>query len=119
MTALWVVLGAVVGAPLRFLSSKWLDRVTSPLWLDLPWGTLTVNGVGSLVLGWTMSAQPDPWVAALIGSGFCGALTTYSTFSYETWQLIEARALGRAVLNVAANLMLGFAAAALGWAIGS
>ncbi|MGI8418263.1 MAG: fluoride efflux transporter CrcB [Nakamurella sp.] len=118
MTALWVVLGAMVGAPLRFLSSKSLDRVTSPLWLDLPWGTLTVNVVGSFVLGWTVSAQPDPALAALIGTGFCGALTTYSTFSYETWQLIEARATFRAVLNVAANLIVGLAAAAIGWAVG-
>jgi len=118
VTALSVALGAALGAPLRFLVSRWLDHGRTRLWHAVPMGTMVVNVFGSFLLGWIIAAGSDPALAALLGAGFCGALTTYSTFSYETWQLIEARAPGRAAVNVAANLLLGFAAAALGWALG-
>jgi CrcB protein len=119
MTMLWVALGAAVGAPLRFLVSRQLDRGRSRASRAIPLGTLVVNVAGSFVLGWVVSSESGPTMAALLGTGFCGALTTYSTFSYENWQLIEAGAGLRAALNIAANLLVGFGAAALGWAAGS
>lgn len=119
MTLLWVALGAAIGAPLRFLVSRLLDRGRSRLTRAIPLGTLVVNVAGSFVLGCVVSSNAGPALAALLGTGFCGALTTYSTFSYETWQLIEAGIGRRATVNIAANLLVGFGAAALGWAVGS
>jgi len=83
-----------------------------------PWGTWTVNVVGSLVLGVVAAAGPD-WVVTLAGTGFCGALTTFSTFGYETVRLAEEGETTTAVWNVAASLVVGLAAAALGWWLGS
>lgn len=119
MTMLWVALGAAVGAPLRLLASRQLDRGRSRLSRAMPLGTLVVNVAGSFILGWLACSAAGPTMTALLGTGFCGALTTYSTFSYETWQLIEAGAGRRAVVNIAANLLVGFGAAALGWVVGS
>ena len=58
----------------------------------------------------------DPVFAAL-GTGFCGALTTYSTFSYETLQLVENKAYAYAVMNCAVSVVAGVGAAALGYAL--
>ena len=109
MTVLLVAFGAAVGAPLRYL----LDRAVQARHHSVfPWGTLTVNVLGSLILGVLIGgaatgALPGS-LAALLGSGLCGALTTYSTFGYETVRLFEdgARryALAYAVVSVAAAL---------------
>jgi fluoride exporter len=58
----------------------------------------------------------SPAVVALLGTGFCGALTTYSTFSFETWRLIEEEAYGAAVANVIVSLGAGLAAVVFGYA---
>lgn len=111
MTALWVALGAAVGAPLRYL----LDRaVQSRHDSVFPWGTLTVNVLGSLLLGFLVGLPASTTLLAVLGTGLCGALTTYSTFSYETLRLLEQRAGRLAALNVAASLALGLAAAYAG-----
>jgi fluoride exporter len=114
MTVLLVAAGAVVGAPLRYLTDRWMG-----VGRTMPWGTLAVNVVGSFLLGWLTSAAVAPDLQVLLGVGFCGALTTYSTFSYETLQLLIADRAGRALVNVALNLLLGGAAVALGWWLGS
>ena len=75
MTPLWVALGAAVGAPLRFLVARRLPGLRA---------TLLVNVVGSAVLGALVHASPS--AAALVGTGFCGALTTFSTFAVEAAQ---------------------------------
>lgn len=111
MTALWVALGASVGAPLRYL----LDRaVRSRHDSMFPWGTLAVNALGSLLLGFLVGLPASTTLLAVLGTGFCGALTTYSTFSYETLRLLEQRAHRLAAWNVAASLALGLAAAYAG-----
>lgn len=77
MTPLLVALGAAVGAPLRFLAGHWLDR-------DFPFGTLLVNVVGSFLLGWFSALSLGDHPFALLGTGFCGAFTTYSAFAVKT-----------------------------------
>jgi fluoride exporter len=80
-----------------------------------PWGTFTVNVLGSFVLGVVAGAGAPAAVAALVGTGFCGALTTYSTFAYETFGLAERRAVGATVANLLGSVTAGLAMALLGW----
>ncbi|WNV83431.1 fluoride efflux transporter CrcB [Umezawaea sp. Da 62-37] len=107
MTALAVVLGAAVGAPLRYLIGRALNG-------RFPHGTLVANATGSALLGFLVALPADSTTLALLGTGFCGALTTYSTFSLETLRLIEDRRHGTALLNITASLALGLAAAYAG-----
>jgi CrcB protein len=98
---LCVVLGAAVGAPLRYLVSRYAR--------GRPWGTFAVNVVGSALLGALAAAALPPVAYALVGTGFCGALSTYSTFGLETVELArEGRVLA------AAGYALGSAVTCLG-----
>lgn len=115
MTLLLVLLGGAVGAPARYLTDRAVQRRHSAAF---PWGTWTVNVAGSFVLGLVLAAGPV-WSVALLGTGFCGALTTFSTFGYETVRLAEGGRAWTAVVNVAGSLATGLAAAALGWSLGS
>jgi CrcB protein len=74
-----------------------------------------VNVVGSFVLGAVAGAAAGPTVVALVGTGFCGALTTYSTFAQETVALARRRAGGVAAANLLGGVAAGVAAAALGF----
>jgi CrcB protein len=120
MTWLLICLGAALGAPARYLTDRAIQSRHDTLF---PWGTLAVNVAGSFVLGILFGAstrvEVPPAVVSGVGIGFCGALTTYSTFGYETLRLAEDGARLLAVLNVAANLATGLGAAALGYALGS
>ena len=88
---LWISLGAVVGANLRFAVNRWAAACLSA---SLPYGTLIVNVTGSFILGfflvWTTErVLADPHWRMLIAVGFCGAYTTFSSFSFETLRLFE------------------------------
>jgi CrcB protein len=104
VTALWVALGAAVGAPLRFLVASRLDG-------RFPWGTLTVNVVGSLLLGVFSAAALSDHALALLGTGFCGGFTTYSAFAVQTHGLGPRRGTAYA----GATIALALAACALGF----
>jgi len=110
MTALLVALGAAVGAPLRYLAGRAFPG---------PRGTLLVNVAGSLLLGFLIALPADGVVLAGLGTGFCGALTTYSTFSLDTLKLVEEGEHRRALLNVVGSLALGLAAAYAGLGLAS
>ena len=115
MIPLLVILGAAVGAPLRYAT----DRVVQSRHdTGFPWGTFTVNVVGSFVLGVVVGAAASPALVALIGTGFCGALTTYSTLSYETVRLAEAGRHLFAVANMVITVLAGLGAVVLGYAVG-
>jgi fluoride exporter len=115
---LLVVAGAMVGAPLRYLTDRAVQARHDSVF---PWGTFTVNVVGCLVLGllaWaTTAGAASSQVQLLLGTGLCGALTTYSTFSYETLRLAENGARLFAVANVAMRVAAGLGAAFAGAAL--
>ncbi|HEX2314607.1 MAG TPA: fluoride efflux transporter CrcB [Thermomonospora sp.] len=111
MTWLFVVAGAMVGAPMRYLVDRAVQaRHATPF----PWGTFAVNITGCLILGVltgavTSEAVADP-VRHLVGTGLCGTLTTYSTFSYETMRLAESGRRFLVTANVTASVTAGLAA---------
>lgn len=120
MLPVWVGLGAGIGAPLRFLTDRAVQRGHDS---TFPWGTFTVNALACLVLGLvTAAGAAAGWnsgVLALLTTGVCGAYSTYSTFSYETLGLIRERAYLFATANVAINVVAGLGAASLGLSLGS
>jgi CrcB protein len=115
MSALLVVIGAALGAPLRYLTDRTVQARHDSAF---PWGTFAVNVAGSFILGLLFAAGQahglSPRVMTLAGTGFCGALTTYSTFGYETVRLLEQRTRFYAVANVAASIVAGLGAAFCG-----
>ena len=118
MNLFLVIAGAAVGAPLRYLSDRAIQSRHDTVF---PWGTFTVNVLGSLILGIIAGAVTaggaSPQVQLALGTGFCGALTTYSTFSYETLRLLEGDARLFAAANVVASIVAGLGAAFLGVAL--
>jgi CrcB protein len=109
------LVGAAVGACARYLVGELLRRQAG----TFPWATLVVNVTGSFLLGVLTAAAPAG-VLVLLGTGFCGALTTYSTFAYETWRLVEdgavRLAVGNTLGNVVGSVVAAVAAAGLGMA---
>ncbi|MCA1657059.1 MAG: fluoride efflux transporter CrcB [Actinobacteria bacterium] len=116
----WVgfVAAAAIGAALRYLVDGYVgDRVEGAF----PWGTFVVNVSGSLLLGvltglalyHTFPTTPK----VVLGTGFCGAYTTFSTFSFETVRLLEEGAFEEALLNAVGTLVTCAGAAALGLAV--
>jgi CrcB protein len=120
VTVLAVLLGGAIGAPLRYLTDVFVQSRHDS---DFPWGTFTVNVVGSLVLGITAAAVVEldspPWVLAFVGTGVCGALTTFSTFSYETVRLLDEGSPRAAVANCLVSVVVGLGACAGGFALAS
>lgn len=118
MTVAMVLLGGAIGAPMRYLLDLFVQSRHDSLF---PWGTVTVNVIGSLILGVTAAVVaelgPPAWVLALVGTGFCGALTTFSTFGFETVRLLEEGAVLAALSNCVASLVIGFGACAGGFAV--
>ncbi|MGW7421608.1 fluoride efflux transporter CrcB [Streptomyces sp. NPDC054813] len=118
MNWLLVAAGAVVGAPLRYLTDRAVQARHDS---DLPWGTFVVNVAGCLILGLLTGAAStgaaSPHLQLLLGTGLCGALTTYSTFSYETLRLTETGGGLYAASNVVASVAAGLGAAFAGVAI--
>jgi fluoride exporter len=107
MTVLLVALGAALGAPLRYLVDRAVQARHDSVF---PWGTFTVNVTGSLVLGFLAGLPAPTAVMAAAGIGFCGALTTYSTFGYETLRLAQEGISFYAVANAAASIIAGLGA---------
>jgi CrcB protein len=117
VSALLVVAGAAVGAPMRYVTDLVVQSFHDTVF---PWGTFTVNVTGSLVLGGVAGAVAGggpEWLLTLIGTGLCGALTTFSTFGFETVRLIEDGAVFEAAANSLASLLVGLVACTGGYAL--
>ena len=84
---------------------------------DVPRATLAVNAAGSFALGTLTAAGVGESTTLLLGTGACGAFTTFSSFSVETVQLWDAGNRRAAAANAALNLVCSLAAAALGWVV--
>lgn len=119
MTVLMVLVGGAIGAPLRYLTDLLVQSRHESVF---PWGTFTVNTLGSLVLGVLAALVSGPgaaptWVFALVGTGLCGALTTFSTFGFETVRLLEEGSVLVAATNCLASLAVGLGACSAGFAV--
>lgn len=118
MIILAVLAGGMIGAPARYLADRLVQARHDSVF---PWGTFAVNMAGSAVLGFLLGAERHlglpPVLFALLGTGFCGGLTTFSTFGYETLRLLEDGAVGAAGLNVIGSLAVGVLMAWLGFRV--
>lgn len=110
-------IGGFIGSNLRYFISKWCLDIFGT---SLPYGTLVVNIVGSFILGFitlygTEIADLDPNVRLFIGTGMMGALTTFSTFSLETVNMMRESNYTLALTNTGLNLALSMGAIILGF----
>jgi CrcB protein len=113
--ALVAILGGA-GAVGRFLADGFVARRARG---DFPWGTLAVNLTGAAVLGVLTGAALHGTALFLAGTATLGSYTTFSTWMLETHRLGQDGELALGMINVAASLLVGFAAAAFGHAIGA
>src|ERR1700740_2210745 len=106
----------MIGAPARYLAHRIVQARHDSVF---PGGTFAVNMAGSALLGFLLGAERHlalpPALFALLGTGFCGGLTTFSTFGYETLRLLEDGAVAEAGVNVIASLAIGVLLAWLGF----
>jgi CrcB protein len=117
MSFLWVCLGGAVGSGARYLVHAGMVRAFGP---DFPWGTFTVNLVGSFVMSWIMwmalhTQTMSPTVRLALTAGVLGGFTTYSSFNYETLHLASSGRWASALLNVGLTLVGCAAAGIAGW----
>jgi CrcB protein len=103
-----VGLGGVLGTLLRYYLGKWIALRAGT---DYPWSTWVINLSGSLFLGILFSLFKRELITLelwwMLGVGFCGAYTTFSTFGYETQQLIEKQQLLRAAVYMLSSIIIG------------
>ena len=116
MNIVFVGLGGFIGASTRYLISLYASKIFTS---KIPIGTLTVNILGSLIIGIVMeltlkTSLISPHMKLFLTTGFLGGLTTFSTFSYETMELIEKGELLLAIFNIALNLLLSLGGGILG-----
>jgi CrcB protein len=107
-----IMLGGAIGCYLRYAVSRWCN--SQPWGQTFPWGTFAVNVGGSFLLAVTavivlerLPPEHQDWYL-LIGTGFCGGFTTFSTFEWETFKLVRDGSWGLALANVVGSFLAGF-----------
>ena len=113
----WVCFGSALGGGARYLVSLGMTRL---LGQSFAYGTLTVNVIGSFLIGALMVTASEgsaiaPTLRLALTTGVLGGFTTYSAFSYETFRYLEQGAWSTALVNVLVTLFGGLAATFLGW----
>ncbi len=127
-TAMVLAVGGAVGTNARYWLGRWLDQASWRAhneWLSaLPVGTFTINVTGSFVLGLLgvifLGKLPEEHRAwfLLLGTGLCGGYTTFSTFEWETLQLLRTQSYWMAAANVLGSVAVGLVGVVLGAALG-
>ena len=120
MTILGIALAGALGALARYGMTGWFQRWLGPVF---PWGTLSVNLLGCLLLGLLMElARQTGWISAevriIAGIGFLGAFTTFSTFGFETFRAAETGNWFTAACNILLNVVGGLLLVAVGVGLG-
>ncbi|PZE20891.1 fluoride efflux transporter CrcB [Paenibacillus xerothermodurans] len=116
---IWLIgFGGAVGTLCRFYLGRW---VNSKMKSQFPWGTWVINATGSFALGLLLSMHANEQISDLVwmvmGTGFCGAYTTFSTFGYETIQLVQQGEMAKAALYVVSSVLLGLWSAFVGMTV--
>lgn len=116
MDALWVSIGGIAGVNLRYFLGRWIGERTSP---DFPYGTFLINVTGSFVIGLVLTLLTerlalDPRWRLILVVGFLGGYTTFSSFAYEAFALVDRGDWLRATVYVIGTTVLGLLACVLG-----
>lgn len=119
MRSIWIGVGAVAGANLRYWIGVW---TSSRFPSDFPWATFGINILGSLLIGgffaWETSKGGGSVPRLILAVGFCGGFTTFSAFSWESLQMIQRGAWLNLGLYAVGSVALTIAACALGFSAG-
>ena len=119
MNFVMVSLGAIAGANLRYIVSRYAAKLLGPVF---PYGTLIINLTGSFIVGWFMiwtteRVLVDPRWRLLVVVGFCGGFTTFSSYAFESMAYLEQGQWLLMTTNILANNLLCMAAAIAGMAL--
>ncbi|MFB6312193.1 MAG: fluoride efflux transporter CrcB [Salinirussus sp.] len=109
MEALLIGIGGAVGAVSRYLIGLLLGKTS------FPWATLVVNALGSFILGLVLFAEGTSTLQLLVAVGFCGAFTTFSSFSFQTVRLWERDKQILAIVNAVGNIVISLSAFTVAW----
>ncbi len=116
LNLLFIALGGAIGALLRYGISGWVQRGTGS---TFPWGTMAVNMIGCFVIGLCGALLAGPYLREeyrpFILIGVLGSFTTFSTFGYETFELVNDGQFARAGLNILLSNLVGLAAVWIGY----
>lgn len=115
MNVLFVMVGGFLGSIARFSLGEWIHYGNG-----FPIGTLSINLIGCFILGWFLTyagrtSKVKLEISLLLGTGFIGSFTTFSTFSVETLQLFKNGFVGQAFLYILGSIVLGILLAYLGY----
>ena len=115
--SLLVLAGSALGGLARFWLGTWSVAVLGPAF---PWGTLAINGIGSFAIGLAATGLPVAAAEArgLVMAGFCGGFTTFSSYSLQSLELLQAERWGAAAAYMAGSVALCLAGTGAGWALG-
>jgi CrcB protein len=113
---IYLCLGGMFGTLMRYFVSGWVYKI---LGTDFPYGTMVVNIGGCLLIGFMGTLAEERFVLSpnlrlFLLVGFLGAFTTFSTFSYESWKLLQSNDFTYSLLNISLSVLVGMLAVWLG-----